>query len=51
MLSRIQDKIKNGQYKITRHAQRRCDTREISLEEIKQVILNGEAAETYSHKR
>lgn len=47
MLAQIQERLRNSQYHITRHAQRRCDTRSISLNDIKKVILTGEAIETY----
>src|SRR3989338_1646500 len=51
MLEQIRHKIFEGEYKITRHAQRRCDSREISLEEIKQVMLTGEIIENYPHDK
>lgn len=47
MLEIIRKKFLNKEYKITKHAQKRCDTRGISLEEIKQVITTGEIIETY----
>lgn len=47
MLEPIRQKLLNGEYIITRHAQRRCDTRNISIEEIKHVILSGEIIENY----
>jgi len=36
-----------GEFQITRHAQRRCDSRKVSLTEIKEVINKGEIIETY----
>jgi len=51
MLEQIRLKVLRGEYKITRHAQRRCDTRKISLEEIKLVILTGEIIENYPHDK
>jgi hypothetical protein len=51
MLEQIRQKLLGGEYKITRHAQRRCDSREISLEEIKQAILTGEIIENYPHDK
>ena len=47
MLELIRQKLLKGEYIITRHAQRRCDTRNISIEEIKHVILAGEIVENY----
>lgn len=47
MLEQIRQKFLSGEYKITRHAQRRCDTRGISVEEIKHVISAGEIIENY----
>ncbi|OOP57957.1 MAG: hypothetical protein AYP45_00550 [Candidatus Brocadia carolinensis] len=51
MLEPIRQKLLNGEYIITRHAQRRCDTRNISTEEIKQVILSGEIIENYPRNK
>jgi len=47
MLELIRQKLLKGEYIITRRAQRRCDTRNISIEEIKHVILTGEIVENY----
>jgi len=47
MLRQIHQKLVKKEYIITRHAQRRCDTRGISLEEIKHVISRGEIVESY----
>lgn len=51
MHKEIRQKFLTGEYRITRHAQRRCDTREISLTEIKHVILNGEIIENYPNDK
>jgi hypothetical protein len=51
MLEQIRDKINKGKYRISKHAQRRSDTREISLEETKQAIFNGEVIESYPHDK
>lgn len=51
MLEVIRKKFLNKEYKITKHAQKRCDTRGISLEEIKQVITTGETIETYPYEK
>ncbi len=47
MLKEIQKKFSRGKYQITRHALKRCDSRGIELNEIKEVIANGEAIEVY----
>lgn len=47
MLREIRQKIICAEYNITRHAQRRCDTRGISLDDIKHVISTGEIIENY----
>lgn len=47
MIEQIRQKFNAGEFQITRHAQRRCDSRGISLEEIKKVINEGEIIETY----
>ena len=47
MLKQIRKKLLKGEYIITRHAQRRSDARNISLEEIKHVISTGEIIENY----
>lgn len=47
MLEQIRKKFNAGKFQITRHAQRRCDGRDISLAEIKEVINKGEIIETY----
>jgi hypothetical protein len=47
MIEQIRKKINAGEFLITRHCQRRCDSRGILLEEIKRVINEGEIIETY----
>lgn len=47
MLEQIRKKFNAGEYQLTRHSQRRCDSRGISLEEIKEVINKGEIIEIY----
>ncbi|MFZ2603748.1 MAG: DUF4258 domain-containing protein [Candidatus Omnitrophota bacterium] len=47
MIEQIREKINAGEFQITRHCQRRCDSRGISLAEIKEVITKGEIIETY----
>ncbi|MBI2119689.1 MAG: DUF4258 domain-containing protein [Elusimicrobia bacterium] len=51
MIEQIQQKIIHSKYRITKHAQNRCDTREITLQEIKHVILTGEIIESYLHDK
>lgn len=47
MLTKIRGKLLTGQYRITRHALRRCDTRGITLDDIKHIVSMGEVVETY----
>ncbi len=47
MLEKIREKLNAGEYRITRHCQRRCDSRGISLQDIKEVINRGEIIEIY----
>ncbi|PIP19077.1 MAG: hypothetical protein COX41_04820 [Candidatus Omnitrophica bacterium CG23_combo_of_CG06-09_8_20_14_all_41_10] len=47
MLEQIRKKFNAGKYQITRHCPRRCDSRSISLKEIKEAINKGEVIETY----
>lgn len=47
MLEQIRKKFNAGKFQITKHAQRRCDGRGISLAEIKEVVNRGEIIETY----
>jgi len=47
MLEQIRQKLLKKEYIITKHAQRRCDTRNISMEEIKHAIHTGEIIENY----
>jgi len=47
MLEQIRKKINAGEYRITRHCQRRCDSRCIPLKEIKKVINTGGIIEIY----
>lgn len=47
MIEQIRQKFIAGKYQLSRHCQRRCDSRGITLSEIKEVILNGEIIETY----
>ena len=47
MFERIREKFNKGQFQITRHCQKRCDSRAISFKEIKQIINQGEVIETY----
>jgi hypothetical protein len=51
MLEAIRKNLSSGNYIITRHAQRRCDSRKISIEEIKWVIAHGEIIESYPHDK
>ncbi|OHB98291.1 MAG: hypothetical protein A2W74_02045 [Planctomycetes bacterium RIFCSPLOWO2_12_38_17] len=51
MIEQIRQKIKRGEYIITRHAQKRCDARKISLDEIKHVIYTGEIIENYPYDK
>ncbi len=43
----IRNKCVNGEYRITKHAQRRCDSRNISLTEIREVVSKGKIIKTY----
>lgn len=47
MIKQIRQKFIAGGYQISRHCQRRCDSRGISLSEIKEAIFSGEIIETY----
>ena len=47
MIEQIREKFLNQEYKITRHAQRRCDSKGILLTEIQLVICTGEIIESY----
>ena len=47
VIEKIRRKINNGAFQITRHCQRRCDGRGITLTEIKHVITEGEVIEAY----
>jgi hypothetical protein len=51
MLQKIQQKIQTEEYKITRHAQRRLDSRGITIVEVKHVIDTGEMIENYPHDK
>lgn len=51
MIEQIRRKILVHDYQVTRHAQRRCDTRGISLEEVRYTILTGEIVENYPHDK
>ncbi|MDP3042639.1 MAG: DUF4258 domain-containing protein [Candidatus Omnitrophota bacterium] len=47
ILEQIREKLNAGKYQITRHCQKRCDSRNISLKKIKEVINSGEIIEIY----
>lgn len=47
MIEQIREKFNASEFRITRHCQRRCDSREISIEDIQNVINEGEVIETY----
>ena len=47
MINNIRRRVKAGNYRFTLHAFERCTERNISPEEIKEVILSGEAIEDY----
>jgi len=47
MINNIRSRVKAGNYRLTIHAFERCVERNISPEEIKDVILSGEAIEDY----
>lgn len=47
MIEQIREKFSACEFWITRHCQRCCDSREISLEDIQNVINDGELIETY----
>ena len=47
MIEEIRRKIHDGAFQITRHCQRRCDSRGITLTEIKYVITKRKVIETY----
>jgi len=48
VLEQIRKKFLHEEYKITKHAQRRCDLKGISLGAIKHVVSTGEIIENYS---
>lgn len=47
MLDDIKKKVFNGDYRLTLHAFERCVERNISPEELKDVIMSGEIIENY----
>src|SRR3989338_5021367 len=47
VIEEIRRKINSGAFQITRHCQRRCDSRGVTLAEIKHVIAKGEIIEIY----
>jgi len=47
MIDKIRKLFFSREYNITRHAQERCDSREISIEEIESVILTGDIVKNY----
>jgi len=47
MIEKIKIKIINGQYKLSRHAQKRCDERNICLEDMLMVVSHGRIIEKY----
>lgn len=47
MVEQIRQKFSEEKYRITGHCQRRCDSRGISLNEIKEAIAKGKLIETY----
>ena len=46
-ISKIRALVKKGSYRLTLHAQKRMDQRGITLEELKEVIYNGDVVEVY----
>ena len=47
-IKQLRKLIENGRFKLTLHAQRRLDQRQITIAELKAAIINGVIVETYS---
>lgn len=47
MIEEIRKRVKAGNYRLTVHAFERCVERDISPDELKEVILSGETIESY----
>jgi len=47
MIEKIQDQVKGGEHRFTVHALERCTERNISPEEVRDVIMSGEIIEEY----
>ena len=47
MIEEIRKKVKTGDYRLTVHAFERCVERDISPDELKEVIILGEIIESY----
>ena len=47
MIDKIRKIFFGREYNITRHAQKRCDSRGITIEEIESVILTGDIIKNY----
>ena len=50
-LEKIRALVKKGRYRITLHAQERMDQRNITLEELKEVLYHGDVIEKYPWDR
>ena len=44
----IRNKFSKGEYRITKNALKRCDIRNISLTEIREVVSKGKIVKTYT---
>ncbi|MDI6755622.1 MAG: DUF4258 domain-containing protein [Thermodesulfobacteriota bacterium] len=51
MIEDIKEKAEIGDYRLTLHAFERCVERDISPDELKDVILSGEIIESYSQDK
>ncbi|PIZ12488.1 MAG: hypothetical protein COY53_09820 [Elusimicrobia bacterium CG_4_10_14_0_8_um_filter_37_32] len=47
MIEKIKVKIKEGQYRLSKHALKRCDEREILEKDVIKIILEGKVVESY----
>lgn len=47
VIEKIRKKIRQGEYRLSKHAQKRCDERKVSLEEVLKIVFEGEIIESY----
>jgi len=51
MIADIKKRVKQSEYRFTSHAIARCIERDISPDEVREVILSGEIIEDYPHDK